>query len=508
MSPGETALTQGDYAKAETLLREEARAPGPDSERLHNALIRTLLRAAKLDEATTDAQSWQAAAPGNGWARVSVAEVEWRRGEVDKSIQDIDAAYRALPCNPRIRSDYAQMFSFSGMDAVAKRDLDMAHKLDPVDDDITSSWLALQPRSVQLDNLTAYLATSASLSPKQRDSLEREKTRLASPEPAAPCRLSTAVSSTAQPYRRIQDGPHAPIYWGLDVAFNGIPRRLEIDTGAHGLLLTRAAANAMHLSIETRGMVGGIGDEGGVSSHISRVSSIKIGALEFQDCRVEILEKDPPMGSGDGLIGGDVFADFLLTLDFPGHAMRLDPLPAAPGTTAQSNVPSLDTDSNEKHIARDRYIDPSMQNWQKVFRSGHMLILPVIVNEGPTRLFIMDTGAEMNLISWKLAKQVGKIYKGSDTGVVGLSGQVKDTYTTGPLKLDFAGMRYPSPGMVAVDTGSFGMNVGVEMAGFIGAPMLHQLTVQIDYRDDLVHFKFDPTRLQHCVEGVNLSDCY
>ena len=37
---------------------------------------------------------------------------------------------------------------------------------------------------------------------------------------------------------------------------------------------------------------------------------------------------------------------------------------------------------------------------------------------------------------------------------------------------------------------------------------LHQLTVQIDYRDDLVHFTYDPKRIQHCVAGLELADCY
>ena len=307
----------------------------------------------------------------------------------------------------------------------------------------------------------------------------------------------------------MQDGPTAPATWGLDVGFNGKTRRLEIDTGAHGLLLTRSAANALHLDIQEHTTSRGIGDDGDVATNIARVKSIRIGGLEFQDCSIGILQNNPrAMSASDGLIGGDVFSSFLLTLDFPGRTLKLDPLPARPASD-DSNGPSLATDgSPEDRPVLDRYIDPTMKDWTKVFRSGHEIILPVSLNSGPNRLFILDTGSALNLVSWQMAKPFAKVSKGSNIQVLGISGEVKQTYTTGPVTLSFAGLSQQSNGLVGMDTRMLGKNTGVEIAGFLGTPILHQLTVQIDYRDDLVHFTYDPKRLRRCAPGVYIADCF
>ncbi len=511
MSPGDIAFARHDLPKAESLLAEESKAPGAEGDRAHNALIRALLRDSKFDQAWQNAQAWASADPKSSWAEISVAEVRWRKGEVSESVEAIVAAAKLDNCNPRIDTDYAELLVFSGLQASAKKHLDRAHLLDPIDDDISGDWMELQPRSVKLASLTAYLAQSDFLTPEDRRSLQQWKERLSEPPSAQRCHLVSSVTSTSIPYRAMQNGPRAPTFWGLDVSFNSKPRRLEIDTGAHGLLLTKSAASALHLEVQDKGKSWGIGDDGAVTSHISRVKDIRIGALEFADCDVEILEKNPDgLTAEDGLIGGDVFSDFLLTLDFPGRVLKLDPLPATPGagTEALSLTTGATAPDTQDTPVRDRYIDPSMKDWTKVFHSGHHLIMPVMLNDSPQRLFIVDTGAQLNLVSYQMAKQVAKVSKGSDIDLMGISGHVKQTYTTGPLNLTFAGMRQTTPGLIGMDTSALGQSMGVEIAGFLGAPILHQLTMQIDYRDDLMHFSFDPKRLQRCMPGVQVADCF
>jgi len=53
-----------------------------------------------------------------------------------------------------------------------------------------------------------------------------------------------------------------------------------------------------------------------VKTSVTHIASVKIGGVEFTNCRVEILEKWSVLES-DGVIGGDVFADSLLTLGLP-----------------------------------------------------------------------------------------------------------------------------------------------------------------------------------------------
>ena len=508
LSPGDQAMAHRQYVKAVDAYRAESKVAGPEGDRAHTAEIRAMLREGHIKDADREARPWGTGATANVWAKLALAEVEWREGHVVEAGQILVAAGQLDPCNAQLHADFAAVMLFSGKAATASSQLTVAHKLDPMNQEIASDWIELQPRSVQLAEVNRILSDPGSISPAEKASLEKRKIALSTPVTDS-CRLATAVPSTSIPFRGIQDGPNAPTFWGLEVALNGKVRRLEIDTGAHGMVLTRGAAAALHLVPEERFQMRGLGDEGNVDSFVAKVASIKIGNLEFQNCDVEVQTKDMEVsGSEDGLIGGDVFESFLLTLDFPGRLLKLDPLPPLPGEGAQRSEALATGVQVSDAPQRDRYIDPSMKDWTKVFRSGHDLILPIRLNEGPVRLFIVDTGSQSNLISPDAAREVGHVSNGSDDDIYGISGKVKKTYTTGALNLDFAGMRYPTPGMTAIDTSGLGRDTGVEISGFLGAPTLHQLTLQIDYRDDLLHFSFDPKRLTRCVDGIKLADCF
>ena len=73
----------------------------------------------------------------------------------------------------------------------------------------------------------------------------------------------------------------------------------------------------------------------------------------------------------DGLIGPDVFRDYLVTLDLPGREVRLGALPKRPDDTG-ARTASLDTSDesgdeatalNEADRAKDRYVAPEMKDW-------------------------------------------------------------------------------------------------------------------------------------------------
>lgn len=420
-SEAEVAYARDRFDEAVRLFREEAKGAGAEADRAHDGLIHALLHARKLVEAEADATAWNKADPKNVWSRSALAEVQWRRGKVGEGLDSIVAASAIDPCNPQVHADYARVQAMSGLMASAKHNFDVAHSLEPESPAITADWVRFQPRAVQLANLVTYMAGHQDLSDEERKSLESQKKDLSAPT-GSRCELVGPVQSTTLPYRRIQDGPRAPVQWGLDVAFNGKSRRMEIDTGAHGLLLTRSAATALHLVPISQGKTSGIGDEGQVDSFTATVESIKIGGLQFHNCDVEVLGKTvTTMQARDGLIGGDVFASFLLTLDFPGRVLKLDPLPKRPGGNAAADAPSLATGAEASDdVTTDRYIDPTMKTWTKVFRAGHDLILPMQLNDGPWRLFIVDTGSSLNLISNEAARAVAKVSNGSALQLYGI----------------------------------------------------------------------------------------
>lgn len=513
MTPGDIEMSHRHFDKAEALYAEEsgaAKEPG-EADRMHEALIRAELRQSKVDVAEKDAVGWVAAAhataPKDAWPLVAMADVEWREGKTDEAIRTIQSAQAADICNPEMHAVLANILRMGGLYASASRELTVARQLDPIDRQIETEWVALQPRAVQVAELTKYLAAASSLPEDERKSLTRRKELLSAP-PASSCRLVTPVSKASFPFRGIQSG-RGQTHWGLAVAFNGKERSLEIDTGASGLVLTKSAARALHLTPEHQFKTGGIGDEGDVDAFVAKVDNIKVGGLEFENCDVQVLGKNPEgMSDIDGLIGGDVFSSFIFTLDFPGRTARLDPLPARPGD--ESKGPSLDTGvSAGEDVPRDAYHDASMKDWDRIWRSGHDLLMPVrLEQKGPWKLFLLDTGSSMDLISPDAAREVVKVSKGSWLQVAGISGEVKKTWTTGPMALYFSHFDVPSNGLLAIDTSRLGKETGVEVSGLIGAPTLHQLTMSIDYRDNLVHFSYDPKRIRHCMGNVDIPDCY
>jgi hypothetical protein len=230
------------------------------------------------------------------------------------------------------------------------------------------------------------------------------------------------------------------------------------------------------------------------------VASIKIGGIEFTNCPVEILEKWSVLDS-DGLIGGDVFDASLLTLDFPKHELRIAPLPLRPGETEADRAKLEAADDDAVFVPHDPYVAPEMSKWMRVYRSGHDLLMPTDIVETKRKkdeaawkdkLFLLDTGSDSNLISPAAAAEVTKVSRDWDSGMRGLQGEVDKVYEAGKFTLAFAGLRLDSPSMTAINLTTISHDAGVEVSGLIGAPALFQLTMHIDYRDNLVLFEYTP----------------
>jgi hypothetical protein len=172
-------------------------------------------------------------------------------------------------------------------------------------------------------------------------------------------------------------------------------------------------------------------------------------------------------------------------------------------TNAEENSATEDSGSEGKQEAsapvaskgpQDRYVAPDMQDWTKVYRVGHHLLIPAALNQSVLKLFILDTGAFSTTVSPEAAREVTKVHNEDDMSVRGISGKVKKVYSTGQLTFDFANLRQPASGVVAFDMSNISKHTGLEISGFIGITTLGQLRIRIDYRDALVKFDYDPKR--------------
>lgn len=496
----ETALNRGDFKQAEPLLRGEL-AKDTHNDEVHEALVRDLIELNRVTDAAKEADGWAATEPANAMAWVAVGEARLREGNPREAFTSFQKAGRLDLCNARVYYGLSVVDGMAGLHATAKQMIEQAYALHPSDDEIHAAWIETRPRKERLEKWADYAEHSDQISDENREKLKKnlEKQSLYRP---SDCKAAPSSPREATvPMAAVMDGPTRFIGWGLDVQFNGKRRRLQIDTGASGITISRGAAMFLGLQREDTARISGIGDHGPVKSSIAKVASIKIGGVEFTNCPVEIIEKWSALDS-DGLIGADVFRESQVTLDFPKHQLRIAPLPDRPGE--KQPRPALASEGDEEEDPpQDAYVAPEMAKWQRIWRTGHDLLMPGGIvetkhaserNAWTEVTFLLDTGSESNLISPSAAAKVTKVSHGSWIGVAGISGEVNKVYEAGKFTLTFANLRLDSPSMTAIDLTDISHGSGMEIAGLIGAPALFQIVLHIDYRDNLVWCEYEPPK--------------
>lgn len=114
----------------------------------------------------------------------------------------------------------------------------------------------------------------------------------------------------------------------VEVTINGKgPYLFAIDTGA-GLQADIDSALVDQLKLKTNGRVG-VGDPSGQNAReldTVQVDSIAFGGVEFRSITAVARDQriTPNLPKVDGTLGFSLFAEYLLTLDYPGKRVRLD----------------------------------------------------------------------------------------------------------------------------------------------------------------------------------------
>ena len=520
---------KGDFDGALAKYQEFLKAH-PQSPDAYAGEVRVYLKQKNVDLAAQAAEQGLAQSIS---ARLHAArgEVWFRQGkipEAEKEWADV------------VNSGYPEAHAFLGLARVrnalamyktAKKMIDRAHELDPDDPDIEDEWLDTLSRSERVHYLETTLAGDNNWDADRRADvasyLEYLKER--AKRKSSPCRLVSKVTTTETPLVRLLEDPTHLRGYGLAVSVNGHRSSLMLDTGAGGILVKRAIAEHAGLSKITDTKVMGIGKKGRRDAYVGIADSIKIGDLEFQNCPIEVMESRS-VASEDGLIGADVFEQFLVDIDFPNEKLRLSQLPKRPGETEHSlALTNEEDDSDDSSPAplpadanpatgkpaeaaaatpapssgpqssgpQDRYVAPEMQSYTRVFRFGHDLLVPTSIGKVPAKLFLLDTGSLVNFISPAAAREVTKVHNEGDVTVEGISGRVDKVYTANKAVLSFGHLRQENQDITAFDITPVSDSIGTEVSGFLGFTLLRMLEIKIDYRDALVDFQYDAKRWSH-----------
>jgi len=480
---------RGDFENAaekyKTILEHD-----PRSADACTGLAHSYLKVGKVQEAYEAVEKGLELSPDSQTLRVVRGEVYFRQGKMHDAKQQFLAAVNSDSPDARAYLGLARISEAMSLHARARRMLERAHELDPSDPEIEWRWLTGLERSSRVRALAAYIAAAGA---DDAQSVEEYKGYLESlkKEETTPTRECTLVTTPATMRTFLWPLFTVPPYisgYGPEVRINERQFRLLLDTGASGILLNPRAAERAGIIPAIQSKMVGIGDKGDAELYVGYADSVRIGSLEFKNCPVQVSAKEAI--DQDGLIGADLFAQYLVTIDYPAHELRLGQLPQRTGGRLQPNS----MDGSERN-AEDRYVAPEMRSYTPVYRFGHLLLVPTVLNEKVSTLFLIDSGSDHNYISPDAARAVTKLEDDKDTHVIGLKGGVKHVFRANKAMLSFGRYKQENEDLIAFDLSKLSEDAGTEISGTLGFSLLRILRVTIDYRDGLVDFSYDSTRV-------------
>ncbi len=481
------------FPAAALKLSEATGSPGTERAAAYARLARANLHLHKVDEAETAARKSLDLAPNLPAAQSALAEVYFRQAKFPEAESILRKLASENLADARACLILARLYWATANNKGGKVCIDLAHRMDPDDPDVYREWVETLPWRERVEEWKKLLAKGNFEDEDERGSLVGAISVLEdkAKQPLHTCRLTAkTLPAETNLVPLLVDAKRLRGY-GLLVKINDTSSKLLLDTGASGILINSKIAEKAGVTRIADVHIGGLGDRGASSGYVAFAKKLQIGNLVFEDCYIDVVEKKNSLGE-DGLVGSDIFADFLVDLDFPNARLRLSELPPFPDQTAAS--PGLELSKSEKTNLHNRWIPPQFSQYEKIYRFGHCLLIPGFINDSPPRLFLLDTGAWDNFITPSGAKGATKLHSDSDTIVKGLSGKVDKVYSTGDVTLTFGHFKQQRHDMVAFDLTHVSDNMGTEISGSLGFVMLYLLDIKIDYRDHLVDFSYDPYR--------------
>lgn len=438
------------------------------------ALGRKALRNDGVATAWKMAQQATNDTPDSAAAHEFAGEVLFRRGEFAQAEAEFRQAAK-LDANFALAWwGLARVSECSSLYKTAAEYFRRAYTLDPKDPRIVRDWairLSVQQQAEALEKYSSMAGRGDSGADLEDLQQRLQFARVV--RGRALTVLESPYKATVIPLAALVEKNHMRTY-GLQVNLNGSLMNLVLDTGANGIAIPRRAADQAGVTRLSQATMRGFGDNARPSGGYRGVARrLRIADVEYRDALINVVDQDS-VGPADGLIGTNLFGEFLVTVDFAGRELRLNPLPGFhPGDNP----------------IQDRTIPAGLEKAAQIYRLGTLLLIPARVNGSREALFVIDTGADRSLISYDLAAEVSKLSRETKLRMTGVNGQVADLYQTGAVLLQFAGFEQRNLGMTSVDTWEQSRRLGTEISGFLGLPVLDLFTLTIDYRDGLVNFE-------------------
>jgi hypothetical protein len=459
MSAAEKAYKDGFYAQAEQLYAEQL-AQHPDDPAASARLIETLLHENKLAQASEQVKTVMEAHPQSAEILTAQAEVQLREGQPWLAMKTLDAAAAFDGCYARVHLVRSQIFHIDSMYASERAELQKGYEIGVTDPDILMAWSRMMPAAQEIEGTEQALGTMKDVDPETRAKAQATAHRLRSllHEDTQTCKVLPTDQAASLPLQASRaDGQHIDSY-RLEVMFPKGPARLTLDTATSGLFISKAIADANGFQRAMGAPMGTV-----------QADVVRIGPLEFHDCMVGVSELPFP-GKADGMIGTDLLASYLITID-PFHSkLNLDPLPPQPGI-----------------LPGDRARSGELAVYEPVYHRRQYLLVPVTIQNKARRLFALDTGMRITAMDSQTAHAVSDTRVGFTSPLPTKSGTLAQVYRDS-FDLQFAGLEQtmPSGSVLEYNPAAISQNSGFGVAGLLGFDVLGRMILHLDYRDGLV----------------------
>jgi len=460
VTPAEQAYRDADFAGAESLYSQALAQHSQDAD-LSEALVRTLLREGKLDAASTQATSAVAVNPHSAPALTAEAEVFLRQGQPWLAMQSLNAATSADPCFARAHLVRARALRIDSMYASERAEIQRAYDIDPKDADILAAWASIVNPAHEIESVQQSLATMKDIDPEVRKRAEANAHAMMPllSENSLTCKVLPTIASATLPLLPSMPDPRHIDGYKLQVQFPQTEAKLLVDSAGSGLYISRSLAEANGLKHDPDAPEGTV--------HLDK---FRVGPMEFADCTVGVTDI-PFAGKGDGSMGTDLFAPYLITLDFRLAKMMLEPLPPAAGI-----------------VPGDRSASPLLADFVPVYHRRHYLLIPIEFTNKSRKLFILATGMRFSAMSSDAAHSVSKMtmnFTNSEQTTTGAKAQFfRDTFDLQLASLPVVHQSH----ILEFDPAVADHNAGFKISGMLGLDVIGSMTVHLDYRDGLVKF--------------------
>jgi tetratricopeptide (TPR) repeat protein len=473
-------LFAGRYENASSLY-SKLLAEQPDAVDAWYGLVRAELEMHHSRQAYAAAEQALLKAPQSASAETAAGLATFRRGDLAKAEEHFRTALKIDPDYPGALRGMASIYSAVSKFKTARELRLKAFRKSPDDPELMLAYANTLKGSEHIAALEGALAKMDSSTERARDL----RVHIANDRAVGNRRLRRLVSpyqSSRVKLSLILDGPRRPPGLALRLTLNQKETvKLLLDTGASGISVSPKLAEKAGLQVisgETS-EAKGIGDQKASSAVSYIASQVQAGDVIFDDYPVAVF-RSAQSTDFDGLIGADVFARFLVKIDFPQLEMLLEPRADA-GAENEDEAQPVDAG------------DP-LPGFFRIIRFGDHLAIPTRIEGGRpgvhSALFLLDSGSTSNLIDTETARQSAGVSEDARITVKGLQGKVDKTSRADRVSLTFAGFRQDNPDLIAISLEKMSDSMGAGFGGILGMPVLGSLAVTIDYRSGTVKLDY------------------